>query len=280
MIYILYITILSSFLFCLSDEQIQKIKLKTDEADYAPNFTLNSIEERNFFQIKEVLISIFNANLSFKNDNGEYAKAVDQLINGNYIFIDNEISNDWVFEIDFKYSESGKIIIDIVAKNKIDAVEIRYNGIEDLFSFVISDESLMSVNKKVTLNDLRGSVVLINFWATWCGPCRMEIPDFNELYKKYNDKGLEILSISISDSYNQLIKFKNAYNMFYPILYGDQKTMMKIQREYGGIHSIPMSFLINKKGEIIRIYPGAIIKQFDPNIYTDLILHIEDALLQ
>ena len=138
----------------------------------------------------------------------------------------------------------------------------------------------MSINKTVTLNDLRGSVVLINFWATWCGPCRMEIPDFNELYKQYNDKGLEILSISISDSYPQLMKFKNAYNMFYPILYGNQKDMMRIQRDYGGVHSIPMSFLINKKGEIIRIYPGAIIKQFDPNIYTDLILHIEDALLQ
>ena len=130
------------------------------------------------------------------------------------------------------------------------------------------------------LSELKGKAVLLNFWATWCGPCRMEIPDFNELYKQYNDKGLEILSISISDSYQQLIKFKNAYNMFYPILYGDQKNMMKIQREYGGIHSIPMSFLINKKGEIIRVYPGAIIKQFDPNIYTDLILHIEDALLQ
>ena len=76
------------------------------------------------------------------------------------------------------------------------------------------------------------------------------------------------------------MKFKNAYNIFYPILYGDQRTMMKIQRDYGGIHSIPMSFLIDKKGEIIRVYPGAIIKQFDPNIYTDLILHIEDALLR
>ena len=70
----------------------------------------------------------------------------------------------------------------------------------------------MSINKIITLEDLRGKVVLINFWATWCGPCRMEIPDFNELYKKYNDKGLEILSISISDSYEQLIKFKRGFS--------------------------------------------------------------------
>ena len=272
MIYIVYTIILSSLLFCLSDEQIEKIKLKTDEADYAPNFTLNSIEERDFSEIKEILNSIFNASILFKKEKGEYPKVIKELIDSNYIILNKEINDNWIIETtDY---------IDIVAKNKFDSIQVQYNSKEDVFSFVISDENLMSVNKKVTLNDLRGSVVLINFWATWCGPCRMEIPDFNELYKKYNDKGLEILSISISDSYQQLIKFKNAYNMFYPILYGNQKDMMKIQRDYGGIHSIPISFLINKKGEIIRVYPGAIIKQFDPNIYTDLILHIEDALLK
>ena len=272
MIYILYTIILSSLLFCLSDEQIEKIKLKTDEADYAPNFTLNSIEDRDFSKIKEILGSIFNASVLFKKEKGEYPELIKELIDFNYITLDEKTNDNWIFGTDD--------YINIVAKNKIDAIEIKYNGKEDIFSFIISDENLMSINKTVTLNDLRGSVVLINFWATWCGPCRMEIPDFNELYKQYNDKGLEILSISISDSYQQLMKFKNAYNMFYPILYGNQKDMMRIQRDYGGVHSIPISFLINKKGEIIRIYPGAIIKQFDPNIYTDLILHIEDALLQ
>ena len=141
-------------------------------------------------------------------------------------------------------------------------------------------QALQSEDSLFTLSSLKGNVVLINFWATWCGPCRMEIPDFNELYKTYNDRGLEILSISISDSYEQLMKFKNAYNIFYPILYGDQRTMSKIQRDYGGVYSIPMSFLIDKNGEIIRVYPGAILKQFDPNIYMDLVLHIEESLLK
>ena len=271
--YILYITILFSLIFSLSDEQIEKIKLKTDETDSAPNFTLNSIEDRDFSDIKGVLISIFNANVLFKEEKGKYPKNINELIDSNYILIENQITNNWIFEL--KPND-----VNIVATNKDDNIKISYDSKEDIFSFVISDEDLMSVDKTITLENLRGKVVLINFWATWCGPCRMEIPDFNELYKKYNDKGLEILSISISDSYEQLIKFKNAYNMFYPILYGDQKVMMKIQREYGGIYSIPMSFLINKKGEIIRVYPGAIIKQFDPNIYTDLVLHIEDALFE
>ena len=138
----------------------------------------------------------------------------------------------------------------------------------------------MSINKSITLDSLRGKVVLINFWATWCGPCRMEIPDFYDLYNKYNEQGFEILGISISDSQDQLLKFKNAYNIFYPILYGDQMSMYKIQMEYGGVYSIPTSFLIDKYGEIIRFYPSAILKQFNPNIYIDLVLHIEDALLK
>jgi len=131
-----------------------------------------------------------------------------------------------------------------------------------------------------TLSNMKENVVLINFWATWCGPCRMEIPDFNELYNRYNDKGFEVLAISISDSREPLLKFKNAYNIFYPILYGNQSEMSKIQMEYGGVYSIPMSFLIDKYGEVIRVYPGAILKQFDPSMYTDLVMNIENALLK
>ena len=271
--YILYISILFSLVLPLSDEQIDKIKSKTDDVNYAPNFTLNSIEERDFSNIKNLLIAISNANILFRIEKGEYAKTVEELIYNSYLSMDSSISNRWIFEINSNYR-------DVSAEYKSDQIKIVYNNKEESFSFVISNENLMSVNKTVTLSDLVGKVVLINFWATWCGPCRLEIPDFNELYKTYNDRGLEILSISISDSYEQLIKFKNAYNMFYPILYGDQRTMAKIQRDYGGVYSIPMSFLIDKNGEIIRVYPGAILKQFDPNIYMDLVLHIEDSLLK
>ena len=63
------------------------------------------------------------------------------------------------------------------------------------------------------LSELRGKVVLINFWATWCGPCRQEIPDFNELYEKYHSLGFEILGISLSDSKVQLINFSKVYKV-------------------------------------------------------------------
>ena len=142
--------------------------------------------------------------------------------------------------------------------------------------------SLKSVVKDstYTLSNMKDKVILINFWATWCGPCRMEIPDFNELYKKYSDKGLEILGISISDTKDQLVNFLKAYTIDYPVLYGSQGDMQKVISDYGGVYSIPMSFLIGKNNEIKRIYPGAILKQYDPNMYSDLIYTIETSLAE
>tara|TARA_B100000029_G_scaffold470739_1_gene509808 strand:+ start:57 stop:665 length:609 start_codon:yes stop_codon:yes gene_type:complete len=134
------------------------------------------------------------------------------------------------------------------------------------------------IDSTYVLSTMTDKVILINFWATWCGPCRLEIPDFNELYNKYNKDGFEILSISISDTKEQLINFLKAYKIDYPILYEKQSIMQKIVMEYGGVYSIPMSFLIGKNNEIIRVYPGAILKQYDPNMYADLVYNIETSL--
>ena len=145
-----------------------------------------------------------------------------------------------------------------------------------------TDFSLKSANNDSTyiLSKMQDKVILINFWATWCGPCRMEIPDFNELYEKYYDKGFEILAISISDTKDQLLNFLKAYDIDYPVLYGDQNEMQKIIIDYGGVYSIPMSFLIGKNNDIKRIYPGAILKQYDPNMFSDLIFNIESSLVE
>ena len=138
----------------------------------------------------------------------------------------------------------------------------------------------MAHDSSYTLSNMTDKVILINFWATWCGPCRMEIPDFNELYEKYSKKGFEILSISISDTKEQLEKFLKAYNINYPVFYGNQSEMQKIIMDYGGVYSIPTSFLIGKNNEIKRIYPGAILKQYDPNMYSDLVYTIESSLAE
>ena len=141
------------------------------------------------------------------------------------------------------------------------------------------DFTLMDLNDKVyKLRDLENKVVLINFWATWCGPCRMEIPEFNELHKNYHEKGLEILGISVSDSKKQLKNFTKSFAVDYPMLYGGTREMNKIMKDYGGVYAVPSSFLIGKNGSVIWKYPGAILKDYDPQTFATLVYKIEKEL--
>lgn len=128
-----------------------------------------------------------------------------------------------------------------------------------------------------TLSEMQGKVVLLNFWATWCGPCRMEIPDFNEIYK-VNSNDLEILGISISDTRKALENFVKVFPMDYPVLYGKQRKMDKILRSYGGVYAVPTSVLIGRKGDILHTYPGALLKGHP--IYTKFQQDLATAIKQ
>ena len=141
------------------------------------------------------------------------------------------------------------------------------------------DFSLTTLNDSIiTLSKLEGKVILINFWATWCGPCRMEIPEFNELYSDYHDSGFELLGISVSDSKQQLQNFSKSFAVDYPLLFGNAKDMSKIMRDYGGVYAVPSSFLIGQNGSIIWSYPGAILKNYDPQTFANLVYKIEKEL--
>ena len=141
------------------------------------------------------------------------------------------------------------------------------------------DFTLTAMNDSVyTLSKLEGKVVLINFWATWCGPCRMEIPEFNEMHKSYHEKGLEILGISVSDNKKQLKNFAKSFAVDYPLLYGGAREMNKIMKDYGGVYAVPSSFLVGKNGTILWSYPGAILKNYDPQTFATLVYEIEKEL--
>ena len=122
--------------------------------------------------------------------------------------------------------------------------------------------TLMGMDEKThTLKSLEGRFLLVNFWATWCYPCRLEIPDLNKMQEEYED--FIILGISISDSKKQLEDFSKLYDVRYPLLYGSSKEIDKITIDYGGVYAVPTSILINKKGEQVFAYPGAILEQND-----------------
>ena len=129
-----------------------------------------------------------------------------------------------------------------------------------------------------TLSNMKENVVLLNFWATWCGPCRMEIPDFNELYLKHHKEGFEILGIAMAGTKKSLKNFSKSYTMEYPILYGSARDLNKVSTAYGGVMSLPTSVLIGKNNEVIRTYPGAILKSYNPQQYATFVYEIEKAL--
>jgi peroxiredoxin len=100
----------------------------------------------------------------------------------------------------------------------------------------------------VKLSDFKGKVVLIDFWATWCRPCRYEIPGFVELQDKYRDKGLEILGVSINDAPEELPPFAREFKMNYKVLVGlDRQDLFEA---FGPLMGVPTTVVIGRDGRI------------------------------
>jgi thiol-disulfide isomerase/thioredoxin len=106
--------------------------------------------------------------------------------------------------------------------------------------------------KPVTLADSHGKVILLNFWATWCGPCRAEIPDLIELQNKYKDK-LQILGLVVDDDDQHAIKeFVEKFAINYPVAIASND----IRFQYGGIAALPTSFVLDSEGRIVQKHEG------------------------
>ena len=117
------------------------------------------------------------------------------------------------------------------------------------FDFKIKDLD----GKEVDLASFKGKVVLLNFWATWCGPCKAEIPGFVELQAKYRDQ-LTIIGYSVDDDAPKARAFAKEYKMNYPILLGEGRE--DVQDAFGPIWGIPASFLISKDGKVCKKHLG------------------------
>jgi peroxiredoxin len=109
--------------------------------------------------------------------------------------------------------------------------------------FILKD----SKEAQIKLSDYKGKVVLLNFWATWCGPCKAEIPWFVEFESKYKGSGFAVLGVSMDDDGWKAVRpFLEEAKMNYTVMLGDEATASK----FGGIDSLPQTFLIDRQGRI------------------------------
>ncbi|RMF92604.1 MAG: TlpA family protein disulfide reductase, partial [Candidatus Schekmanbacteria bacterium] len=124
---------------------------------------------------------------------------------------------------------------------------------DELVNSIAPDFSLKDLNgNEFRLSDHNGKVRIIDFWATWCPPCRMEIPDFQTLHNKYSEKGFVMIGVSLDDSSDIVKKFVNKYQVTYPIVMGNEEVV----NLYGGIRGIPTTFIVDKDGKIFKKYVG------------------------
>ena len=130
--------------------------------------------------------------------------------------------------------------------------------------FSLKDENGTTVH----LSDYRGKVVLLNFWATWCGPCRLEIPWFLEFERQYKDRGFAVLGISMDEEGWQAVKpYIAEEKINYRILLGNDT----IGDLYGGVDSLPTTFLIDRNGRIAAVHVGLVSRSTYQNEIAQLL---------
>jgi thiol-disulfide isomerase/thioredoxin len=123
-----------------------------------------------------------------------------------------------------------------------------------------------SMGRPVKLSDFKGKVVLLNFWATWCGPCKIEIPWLIEFEQQYKEQGLVVLGVSMDEEGWEVVKpYVEKSKINYRVLIGDDMTAQL----YGGVDSLPTSFVLDRQGRIASTHTGLVSKStFENDIKT------------
>ncbi len=144
-------------------------------------------------------------------------------------------------------------------------------GKGQLIGGVAPDFDLQTLDgKDVKLSDLRGKAVLLNFWATYCGPCKVEMPWFVELQKEYGPQGFQIIGVAMDDaSTEDIAKFAKDMGVNYPILLGKES----VGESYGGVSVLPTTFFVDRDGKLIA-------REFGLQSRSVFVDHIKKALSQ
>jgi cytochrome c biogenesis protein CcmG/thiol:disulfide interchange protein DsbE len=125
-------------------------------------------------------------------------------------------------------------------------------------------------NNEVSLGDFAGQVLIVDFWATWCGPCIEEMPTFAALHRQYKDKGFNIIAISTDDSADKVRRYADKEELNFPLLMADDK----VKEDYGGISAIPTTFVVGRDGSVRYFYLGT------PPDMLDFQKHVEELLAE
>ena len=124
---------------------------------------------------------------------------------------------------------------------------------EDAPDFTLKDAE----DNDVKLSDYEGKVVLLNFWATWCGPCKIEMPWFVEFQQKYKDRGFSVIAVSMDEEGWDIVRpFVEELKPNFPVVIGNDD----MGDEYGGVVALPTTFIIDKEGKIAGSHQGLISK--------------------
>ena len=113
-------------------------------------------------------------------------------------------------------------------------------------------------DKKVKLAEFKGKIIVLNFWATWCVPCKTEIPEFVELQKQYEAQGVQFIGVSVDDTAAKLKPYAEAQAMNYPVLQG--KGHDEVLDAYGPIKSLPVTYVIRRDGTFCKRHAGPVEK--------------------
>jgi thiol-disulfide isomerase/thioredoxin len=107
---------------------------------------------------------------------------------------------------------------------------------------------------KTNSADLKGKVTVVDFWATWCDPCKAEVPHFNKLYKDYQGKNVEVVGIAIESPYKDIVPTMKDVGINYPVLVGNDNVV----DGFGGVIGYPTTYVVTKDWKIYKKYMGAL----------------------
>jgi peroxiredoxin len=124
-------------------------------------------------------------------------------------------------------------------------------------NFVLKD----SAGRDFNLAAQKGKVILLDFWATWCPPCKVEVPWFVEFQQKYGPQGFIVIGVSVDDPASRLKPFADQYKVNYPLLVGDGRADIKGPRGYNAAWGLPKTFVIGRDGKICKTHVGLSVKE-------------------